>query len=792
MDKFTRAVDSFAVKWSEWVVNHRWLTIFISLVVVGLIFSQAKNLDFATNYRVFFSGDNPDLVAFENFQKTYTKSDNFLFVIQSKNETRFDGNLSEIAERITEEAWQIPFATRVDSITNFQYTWADGDDLTVEDLIKNGKQLPAGILDKKVEIALKEPLLNNFLISNDADTTGINVVLQYPEKDLEEVPIAAAHARKIVAGIEQDYPDIIIALSGVSMMNNSFAESGIKDMQTLTPIMYAVLLIITFLSLRSVTATIATLSVIILSTMVALGAGGMVGILLTPVSLTAPTIVLTLAIADSIHVLISMRELLSTGVEKTKALVEAIRINFLAITITSITTIVGFLALNFSDSPPFHHLGNMTAAGIAAAWGLSLFLLPALVSLLPMKVKAVTSHTTNNSFYTKLANFVIAKPKSILAITGTIALTFSALAFTNQLNDVWTKYFDESIKFRTDTDFAIKNLGAFYPVEFSISAQEPGGISHPEYLKKLDEFANWMRAQPDIEHVYSITDIFKRLNKNMHGDDESYFRLPEDTELSAQYLLLYELSLPYGLDLNDRINVDKSASRITATLGDVDTIRTREFVVESRQWLRDNAPEYMWTSATGPTQMFSYIAKRNIDSMLRGNAIAVSLIAIILILSLRSIRLGLLSIIPNAIPVLVTFGIWALSVGMIGISAATVTATSLGIVVDDTVHLLTKYLRGRREKDLSTEDSIRYSLNTVGKAITINTVILTAGFGVLAFSSFKINQESGILTATAVVAALILDFLLLPALLLVIDKNKKSKQQQANSNINQGTQNAYS
>ena len=551
------------------------------------------------------------------------------------------------------------------------------------------------------------------------------------------------------------------------------------------------LLIITFLSLRSISATIATLAVIILSTIVALGAGGMMGILLTPVSLTAPTIVLTLAIADSIHVLISMRELMSTGVEKSKALVEAIRINFLAVTITSITTIVGFLALNFSDSPPFHHLGNMTAAGIAAAWALSLFLLPALVSLLPMKAKVITSDTRDGSFYTKLANFVIARPKSILAITGSIALAFSALAFTNQLNDVWTKYFDESIKFRTDTDFAIKNLGAFYPVEFSISAKEPGGISHPEYLKKLDEFANWMREQPDVEHVYSITDIFKRLNKNMHGDDESYFRLPEDTELSAQYLLLYELSLPYGLDLNDRINVDKSASRITATLGDVDTIRTREFVVESRQWLEANTPEYMWSSATGPTQMFSYIAKRNIDSMLRGNAIAVSLIAIILILSLRSVRLGLLSIIPNAIPVLVTFGIWALSVGMIGISAATVTATSLGIVVDDTVHLLTKYLRGRREKNLSTQDSIRYSLNTVGKAITINTVILTAGFGVLAFSSFKINQESGILTASAVVAALILDFLLLPALLLVIDKNKKSKQQSKDSNITQGAQNAY-
>ena len=156
------------------------------------------------------------------------------------------------------------------------------------------------------------------------------------------------------------------------------------------------------------------------------------------------------------------------------------------------------------------------------------------------------------------------------------------------------------------------------------------------------------------------------------------------------------------------------------------------------------------------------------------------LIAIILVLSLRSISLGVLSIIPNAIPILVTFGIWSLTVGMIGIAAATVTATSLGIVVDDTVHLLTKFLRGRREKGYSTADSIRYSLNTVGKAVTINTVILVAGFGILVMSSFKMNQELGALTATAITAALILDFLLLPALLLVLDKKS------CNKNITQG------
>ena len=786
MNNTTQRIDQLAVRWTEFVLRNRFLTILASLLIVALIASNARFLGFATDYRVFFSGENPDLMAFEDFQKTYTKNDNFLFVVQNKNQESFNTTLAEIVERITLESWKIPYAIRVDSVTNFQHTWADGDDLTVEDLIKESNDLTDSEIQKKIAVALSEPLLKDNLISFDADTTGINVVLQYPQKSLIEVPTAVAHARNIVAGIEQDFPDVIVALSGLSMMNNSFVESGMKDMQTLTPIMYAVLLIVTFLALRSISATVATLIIIILSSMVAIGAGGMMGVLLTPVSLTAPTVVLTLAIADSIHILVSMRELMAAGIEKRKALVEAIRINFLAISITSLTTIVGFMALNFSDSPPFRHLGNMTAAGIAGAWALSLFLLPALISLLPMRVRVQDQKSENISAFTRLANFVIRQPIKILIVSGFIAIVLSITAFTNQLNDVWTKYFDESIPFRADTDFAIEHLGSMYPVEFSINARESGGISDPAYLKKVDEFVTWLREHRHVNHVYSITDIFKRLNKNMHADDETYFRLPQDANLSAQYLLLYELSLPYGLDLNDRINIDKSATRVTATLGDISTVETREFIAESKAWLQENTPEFMWTDPTGATQMFSMIAKRNIESMLRGNVIAVVLIAIIMMFALRSISLGALSIIPNAIPVLVTFGIWALTVGMIGIAAATITATSLGIIVDDTVHLLTKYLRGRREKLLSTEESIRYSFNTVGKAITINTIILAAGFSIMALSSFKMNQELGILTATAVVAAIVLDFLLLPALLLVLDKKRNQNRKL------QGEQHAYS
>ena len=769
-------VDRFAVSLARTVIRFRWLVIAATLLAVLGMASGGRFLDFATNYRVFFSTDNPELVAFETFQQTYTKNDNFLFVVQPADGKVFSPGVAAAIERLTEEAWKIPYAIRVDSISNFQHTWSVEDDLIVEDLIENGQSLDAEALAQKRAVALAEPLLLDNLIAADAQTTGVNVVLQYPELNIQEVPEAVAVARAIAEQIRAENPDLTVAISGISMLNNTFAESGLRDLGTLVPLMYGALLFLMLVTLRTVSGTIATLFVILFSSMTAMGAAGYMGVLLTPVSMVAPTIILTLAIADSVHILISMREAMRDGMTKVEAIVEAIRINFLAVTITSITTVVGFMALNFSDSPPFNHLGNMTAIGIVAAWLVSVTFLPAVMSLLPMRHRAGSGTLFSSALMERIADFVIARFRSILIVTGTATVVLTALVPTIDLDDSWTKYFDRSIQFRQDTDFAMENLGGLYPIEFSVPSTGPGGVSEPEFLKTLDAFTEWLRAHPDVTHVYSLSDIMKRLNKNMHGDDPAYYRVPEDRELGAQYLLLYELSLPFGLDLNDRINIDKSATRVTATMGDVSTVETRELIDDAQAWLRENAPEYMWNSPTGATVMFSYIAKRNIDSMLQGNAIAVALIMLIMMLALRSFRLGALSLIPNAIPILITFGLWAALVGIVGLAAATVTATSLGIIVDNTVHLLTKYQRGIREKGLEVPDAIRYAFRMVGTAVAANALILTLGFAVLALSTFKINAEMGLLTAMAVVVALIIDFLLLPALLMLGHRRKSRER----------------
>ncbi len=764
-----QTIDRLATGLARAVIRWRWTVVFAAVASAVLIATGASRLEFANNYRAFFSDENPELVAFEDLQATYTKNDNFLFVLEPADGDAFSADVISAVEALTEEAWRIPYAIRVDSISNFQHSYGIEDDLIVEDLYRSGAFMEEAERQRRGQIALDEPLLRNQLITAEGDVTAVNVVLQYPEKELTEIPEAVTFARSLRDQLSLEYPDIDISLTGVSMLNNAFAEVGVQDLGTLVPLMFGVILLLTVLILRSFSATFATVGVIMLSTMVGMGWAGFAGIALTPISASAPIIILTLAIADSIHILTSLRTAMREGTEKSEAIVEAMRLNFLPVTITSLTTIIGFMALNFSDSPPFWHLGNITAVGIAAAWLYSITLLPALMRILPYRVAKAEGQDLGERYMERLADFVIKYPRRLLIVMGGSAVILTAFIPTIDFNDQWTQYFDNRIEFRRETDKALEHFG-MYPIEYSLPAQTSGGVSDPEYLAYLEDFTEFLSEQPVVQHVYSLSDIMKRLNKNLHGDDPSYYRTPEGRDEAAQYLLLYELSLPYGLDLNDRINIDKSATRVTATLGDVDSIETRAFLNSTQDWMEQNLPGWMQTDPTSASVMFTYVTDRNVDNMISGTIIAILLISLVLMLALRSVRLGLLSLIPNGLPVLAAFGAWALLVGEVGFSVASVASISLGIIVDDTVHLLSKYVRARSERGGTTADAIRYAFKSVGVAIVINTVILVAGFLVLLTSSFKLNVDMGLLTALSIAFALILDFLFLPALLLLVDR----------------------
>jgi len=754
--------------YANWLMRWRWPIIIGLVIFTAILASGGRLLKFDNDYRVFFDGDNPQLTAFENLQSTYTKNDSAVMLIAPKDGNVFSrATLAAIID-ITERAWQTPYSIRVDSLSNFQHSYAEEDDLTVIDLIEDAQNLTDEQINAIRQVALNDPLLLNRLISSRGHVTAINITLELPEKDLtKENPLAVKKIRELADYARTTYPNIDVYLSGIVMLNAAFPEASKYDFTHLIPLATLVILIIVFIKLRNITGTLVSMVVMLMSVLGAMGAAGWLSIHLSPPVMTAPIIILTIAIADCVHILANWKQEMLKGKDKIDAMKESIRINFSPIFLTSLTTAIGFLTMNFSDAPPFHDLGNISAMGVVLAWLFSISFLPILVTLLPTRIKA--QEKTKTVIMTQFSHWVIEHQKHLLIGIGSFIIILISFIPKNELNDVFVHYFDERIAFRTDTDFVVKNLTGVYFIDFSLDSKKDNDVTSPHFLNQVEQFAQWLRQQPEVTHVNVFTDIMKRLNKNMHGDDPEAYHLPDKRDLAAQYLLLYEMSLPYGLDLNNQVDINKRATRLFVTMT---TLSTKEILaIEERiqNWMHKNTPEIQ-SVGSSPTIMFAHIGDKNIKSMLLGAVVAFLIISIILMIAFQSWRYGLLSLAPNVVPAAMAFGLWGIVDGEVGLSLSVVAAMTMGIVVDDTVHFLSKYRRAIIEQSASSREAITYAFETVGTAIWVTSAALIAGFMVISTSAFELNSGMGLLVSIVIVFALITDFLFLPPLLMKLDQ----------------------
>ncbi|PLX84951.1 MAG: RND transporter [Desulfuromonas sp.] len=763
IERFTRSI-----------IHRRFLTLLLALGVFAGLSAGVRLLEFTTDYRVFFSEDNPQLAAFESLQKTFTKVDNILFVLHPADGGVLTPQTLAALKSLTEAAWQIPHSTRVDSLTNFQHSFSQGDELVVEDLVRDPASLSSRELARVKKISLNDPRLVNQLISPEADVAGVNVTVQLPGRDpRSEVQEAVFRARELAQQVRHDNPGMDVHLTGYLMMNRAFWEASQHDLRTLVPIMFAAVAALLALLLRSWAGVFASALVVTLSISGAMGLAGWAGVKLTPASVMAPTIILTLAVANCVHILVGFFQGLRQGLARAESMTESLQVNLAPVFLTSLTTTIGFLSMNFSDTPPFRDLGNIVALGVALAFILGMTLLPALMMILPLAPPRAQAR--EGGAINVLGRSVVRHRSSLLWGSAAVMLLLASFIPRNELNDAFIEYFDQSIEFRRSTDYSNEHLTGIYTVEYALDAGEPGGISDPAFLAVLDRFAQWYRQQPEAVHVNSITDTMKRLNQNLHDDDPLWHRLPDKRDLAAQYLLLYEMSLPYGLDLNDRINVDKSATRLTVTLHHITSRQMLALEERARTWLRANAPVSMQVEGTGPAVMFFHLTARNVASMLPGWLGALALISLIMVAALRSVKLGLLSILPNLVPAAMAFGVWGLLVSQVGISVSMVAGMTLGVVVDDTIHFMTKYQRARRVLGKSPQEATLYAFSSVAAAMIVTTLVLLGGFLVLSLSAYEMNAAMGQMAAITIGLALATDLLFLPALLMKTEEKSHAK-----------------
>ncbi len=763
------AVNGLEHKFGQWVVRRRWVILAVTAVAVLLAGLGIRRLRITSDSRIFFAEGNTLLEALLELEETFNRDQHVFIMVGPAEGDVFNRRMLTLIADLTDQCRHIPYASCVDSLVNFPRVRATDDEVAVTDWFADVNALSPREIERLGRELLAEPLAVRSVVSPDARVAMIRTTVIRPGLAQDEVPRIARYALSLIETLERRYPDVVFHMTGSIAADYAFGQISRKDLTTLVPLMLGVLVVVVGLTLRSPAPTAGTLAVIIMSMITGLGLAGWLGITMNAASVCAPTLILTLAVADSVHIQSVAHRLLLTGRSRPEAFAESLAVNLRPVFLTSITTAIGFLTLNLSDAPPFRELGNIVALGVTAAFFYSVLSLPALMTVLPLRTGIGDGGPAGLSCR-RLADFVVSRRRVLLWATLAWAAVLTTGVARLRIDDRIEENFDEDHWFRAASAYYDKHMGGFHAIQYAIGSGQEGGICEPAYLERLDAFSQWYRARPEVANVVCLADLMKRLNAVMGDGADGGRQLPLTREQAAQQLLTYEMSLGFGHDMSSQISVDRSSSRMVIGCRNVTTRQMQAIEGQARQWLQANAPEPMRARGTGLSMIWSQIARQNCVAMLWACLWALLLIAGIIAVTLRSVRFGLLSLVPNVLPILMAFGVWGRLYGQFGLGLSIIAAMAIGIVVDDTVHFLSKYLHARRHEGLTAEGAVRYAFAAVGTAMWVTTVALAAGFCVLMFSSYRMNSDMGLMSVITIGLALAMDFFLLPPLLMSVDK----------------------
>lgn len=757
------------------IVTRRWLIISLSLLIMAILAAGSTRLTVVdVDFRNHFGKSDPQLVALEQLEDTYALSDVALVAVAPNNGTIFTQETLVAIEELTEQLWRTPYATRVDSISNYTHSKGFEDELVVEPLIDEASSLSGADIERIMDVALGTREVAGRFVSRDGRVAGLVVSIVLPDDNRELAKREVTdYLYETAADAREKHPSIDYHLLGGLVLNRVIGDALNSEMAILGPIALGTMLLIALILVRSIWGTLAIVLMLVAVIPSALGFAGWTGLKLFGESGAAMFVLMAVTVAHSVHIIEGMAAGLRQGMARTEAVMHTLRVNTWPVFLTSFTTAIGFLSLNFVDMPPFRVMGNIVAFGAMCAFVYSVTLLPAFLSILPIRARKMREN--KQDFFDRLSRFVISHRMTLLCSFGILTAVLVAGIFRIELRENWLEVVDESYEFRRSADFLSENFPGVETYEYSLDSGREGGITDIEYLKQVDAFAEWYREQPEFVHIFSIVDIMKRLNKNLHGDNPDFYALPDDPELAAQYLLLYEFSLPVGRDLNNLIDHDRKSTRVTVSLKSMSSMEKIDLDNRARAWLQQNAPS-METSATGISIVGSHSIQRNIENMLSGTFVAMVIVSLLLFAIFRSIRLGLVSLIPNFIPAAMAMGLWGHLVGEVGVPAAVVTAIAFGIIVDDTIHFMTKYTESRKAGKLPSE-SVQIAFRSVGRALFTTTIVFGLGFMVFGASGVVANQVLGLLVGITVIIALVADFLFLPPLLMLLDETKETNKE---------------
>ncbi len=777
----TEEKSSLSYRTANFLVTRPLIAMSLGVLLIATFVAGLPRLGSDFSYRMWFRETDPLLKAFDEFERQFGNDENVVVAIHSESGV-FDVETATMIHSLTEDMWQVAEIIRVDSLSNFNWVHAEGDEMIVEPLIPDLEELGTDILAERAKVAENHETVPGYLLSPDGKTALVIGVLKPAiggTPDYNEVMSSTRELMRKYSAVElpatlrdftfietyQGQGDHTFYISGSAAVSQTFKDVTEADLETMIPVLLLAIVVFLLLSFRRFSALVLPFVIIVPSLMMALGFAGWTGFKFNNLTSTVPHILIAIGIADAVHILVTFFQFRRMGYERVEATRKTLDKNLLPTLLTSVSTTIGFFSFTTAELVPIIGMGVLAGVGTMFAWLITILMLCPLLALLPIKVKKEEDATHISEAhpqairYTRWLQRWRVPIMALYAIGGAVAIY---VALQNEINADVFKYFSTEVHTRTANFYIEEQVGGISAIEISIDSGEADGIKDPAFLKKVEALEDWLDSRDHITKTIAITDIIKQSNRSLNGEDQAAYIIPDDRNLIAQELFLYTMSLPQGMDLNNRMTLDNRRMRLSA----MTTMHKSAQAVKEFALIEKKAEELgLSAMITGKNPLYhrmnGYVVRTFITSIL----LAVVLVSILMVIILRSVKLGLLSMIPNLMPLVFGGMFMTMLSKPLDIGTVLVASTCLGIAVDDTVHFLTNYLRWRRNGS-SRQMAVAHVLTHTGPALVVTTLILVAGFGTFAFAAFVPNINFGILTAIVLTTALVTDGTLLPALVL--------------------------
>jgi len=779
MNTGTSQINSFHHKVAENCVKHRWLYSIFSLILTLILATGLANISYETSYETFLPVDDPYLEEVGIISDLFsTNSDGAIsFIIASISEQPiFTIEVINALSDLKKSMKSIPESIRLSSILD-HYSPQRGQRL----FTKNPMEYNQQELDFVMEEALSDQLLTNSLLSPDARITFGNVILGKNLKNSANRQKIAEAAMTIRDDLQAQYPELKIYVMSDIISQQAETQAMTKDLTNLLPIIVIACVITICAIFQSLFFGLCILAQIGFTILCNIGTLGWLDIKINSVSVIAPLVVVIISVANSVHIISLFKQSLQINNDSfPEAMCTSLQKNFNPVLLAALTTSIGFLSLRLSSSPAIQGFGLIVAVGILYAFLFTFTLLPNLLiqaRFLHNISTATVSKSKLENLLEKVSTFALRYDKKLFAVFSLISITTLPLLGMNDSNFDRFNFISGGAKIKEPYKVVREQLNRGSALVYGIDTGEIDGAITPKFLKDLEEYLSWATELSAVESTASLIDVAKAVNQNQHQGKIEYFRIPGSTDAVANALLAYEVVESIDFPLKSFVTEDFSTLQLRINAA---PLTNQEMIDVDKDLVGEFNARFPGATLLhgSPILLFARMDERVTVELLQGYSVSLILITMSLIIGFRSLYFGILSVLPNLLPATIVFGLWGLIVGLIDPFVMMLFSISIGLVVDDTVHLLTHYLEKRRE-NIEDRDAIASAIKIAGPALTITTFILALGCMMLIGAKTLYFQQAARLLVPIVVVALILDLLYLPALLKRLSPSVMTKKHPA-------------